>query len=87
MVVNAHCFAGVSLMPDYGLSIRATAAGNRARVFDHSDVEVDDGTTHRLRGILPTGYIVTAFGKYEDAQQTRQDLLTGGDEELDCAVH
>jgi hypothetical protein len=35
----------------------------------------------------PTGYIVTAFEEYEDAQQTRQDLLTGGYEERDCALH
>ncbi|MGH8503752.1 MAG: hypothetical protein ACREVE_15065 [Gammaproteobacteria bacterium] len=35
----------------------------------------------------PTGYIVAAFEKYEDAQQTCQDLRTGGYEERDCALH
>ncbi len=35
----------------------------------------------------PTGYIVAAFEKYENAQQTRQDLLTDGYEERDCALH
>ncbi|HEX2238108.1 MAG TPA: hypothetical protein VHJ19_07110 [Gammaproteobacteria bacterium] len=35
----------------------------------------------------PTGYIMVTFQKYEDAQQTRQDLLTGGYEERDCTLH
>ncbi len=35
----------------------------------------------------PTGYIMVAFQKYEDAHQTRQDLLTGGYEERDCTLH
>lgn len=35
----------------------------------------------------PTGYIVAAFEKYEDARQTCQDLYTGGYEERDCGLH
>ncbi len=35
----------------------------------------------------PTGYIVAAFEKYQDAQAACQDLYTGGYEERDCALH
>jgi hypothetical protein len=34
----------------------------------------------------PTGYIVAAFEREEDAQQVRQDLMTGGYHPCECQI-
>ena len=35
----------------------------------------------------PTGYIVAAFPKREDAERVRQNLLTGGYDPQDCVLY
>jgi hypothetical protein len=44
-------------------------------------------STADFGAFYPTGYMVVAFEKYDDAEQTCRDLRTGGYSEEDCDLH